>query len=144
MGAFLDFQKAVFTALNGDPALAALIGSGKVFDDVPHGAEGTAPAFPFVTIGDQTGELDGASGVDAAEMTIEVHAWSRGAGKAQCLEMLDLIRDAVEGPKTERKSHATANGTVVEMHYQGHQTVTEPDGETFHGVIRFGGFYQYG
>lgn len=143
MGAFLDFQKAVFAALNGDPALTALIGAGKVFDDVPHSKETSAPEFPYVVIGDQTGEENGASGACAADMTIEVHAWSRGAGRSQCLSILDAIRAAVEGG-ADHKTHAVATGVLVELHYQAHQTVLEEDRETYRGTIRFGGFYHYG
>jgi len=139
MGAFLDFQKAMFAALNGNPALVAIVGTGKVFDDVPVMGEATSPSFPFVTIGDQSGEEDGASDVDAADMSITVHAWSRGAGKAQVLAMLDAIRDALH-----KKSHAVSNGVLVLLNYEGHETVPDQDRETFHGVIRFSGFYQYG
>lgn len=139
MGAFLDLQKAVFSALNGNAALTAIVGAGKIFDDVPVMGEATSPSFPFVTIGDQSGEENGASDVDAADMTITVHAWSRGAGKAQALAMLDAIRDALHN-----KSHAVSTGVLVFLNYDGHETASEQDRETFHGVIRFTGFYQYG
>lgn len=139
MGAFADFQKAIFAALNGNPALTTLIGAGKVFDDVPHGGEPTSPSYPYVTIGDQSGQENGASDVDAADMGVTVRAWSRGAGKLQCLQMLDAIRDALHN-----KSHFVANGVLVFLNYDGHETQSEPDGETFSGVIRFTGFYQYG
>lgn len=139
MGAFADFQTAVFEALAGNPALTALAGAGKVFDDVPHGKEASAPAYPYVTIGDQSGDEDGASDVDAAEMTIEVHAWSRAPGRLECLRMLDAIRDALHD-----KSHAVATGVLVHLNYESHETVPEQDRETYHGVIRFKGFYHYG
>lgn len=139
MGAFLEFQKAVFAALNGDPALTTLIGAGKVFDDVPHGEESTAPAYPYVTIGDQKGEEAGASDIDAADMTIEVLAHSRGAGKAQLLSMLDAIRDALHD-----QSHAVSTGVLIHLLYDDHETLPSADRETFTGVIRFRGFYQYG
>ncbi len=143
MGAFADFQKAVFAALNGDPALTALIGADKVFDDVPVQGETTSPALPYVVIADQTGEDNGASATNAANMTIDVHAWSRKPGRLQCLEMLDAIRHAIEGTG-EHKTHAVANGVLVELHYESHQTAIEDDRETYRGTIRFAGFYHYG
>jgi hypothetical protein len=139
MGAFLDFQKAAFAALNGNPALVTVIGSGKVFDDVPVAGESGAPSMPWVVIGEQSGEEDGASDVDAAAMSISVHAWSRGAGRAQCLAMLDAIRDALHN-----KSLFVTTGVIVFLNYAGHETELQEDRETYHGEIRFSGIYQYG
>lgn len=138
MGAFAEFQKAVFRRLAGDPAVVALVGT-KVYDDVPHQKEGTAPEFPFVTIGDQTGAESGASDLDASAVTIAVHAWSRKPGRLECLQLLDAIRDALHN-----RDHAVAGGAIVRLDYQGHETLKDQDGETYHGICRFEGLYQYG
>lgn len=143
MGAFVDFNKAAFAALNGSPDLTTIIGSGKVFDDVPVMGEATSPAFPYVVIGEQQGTEAGTSSTSAADMTITIDAWSRGAGKQQLLSMLDVIRDALDaGP--ENKSHVVANGIIVYLNYLAHETMSGVDRETWHGIIRFRGLYQYG
>lgn len=137
--AFAEFQIAVRAALNSNPVLVALIGADKVLDDVPHGSEPSAPAYPYVTIGDQVGVEDGSDTHQAADMSISVHAWSRYAGRLECLRMLDAIRDAVHD-----KSLFVSDGTIVLLLYASHETFRDGDGETRHGVIRFGGLYQYG
>lgn len=143
MGAFVDFGKAVFAALNGAPALTAIIGASKVFDDVPVQGEATSPSFPYVVIGDQQGAEAGTASTSAADMQITIDAWSRGAGKQQVLQMLDAIRDALDaGP--ENKSLAVSVGVIVYLNYLSHETQPGSDRETWHGLIRFRGYYQYG
>lgn len=143
MGAFVEFNKAVFAALNGNAALTTIIGASKVFDDVPVQGEATAPLFPYVVIGDQQGTEDGTASTSAAQMQVTIDAWSRGAGKQQVLQMLDAIRDALDaGP--ENKSHATATGALVYLNYLAHETQPGGDRETWHGIIRFRGLYEYG
>lgn len=138
MPAFADFQSAVSSALKGWPALSAIVGV-RVFDDVPHASESTNTAYPRVTIGEQTGEEAGSDTHDASTMTITIRAWSRAPGRLECLRMLDAIRDAVHN-----KSLFVAHGVLVMLLYQGHETQKDPDGETYQGIIRFAGLYQYG
>jgi hypothetical protein len=138
MGAFRDFQEAVRGALNSEPTLTAIVGT-KIFDDVPHASEAISTAYPYVTIGDQIGAEAGTSDSDAAEVTVTLHAWTRAPGRLECLAMLDGIRTALHN-----KSLATPLGVIVYLNYQSHQTLRDPDGETYHGVITFLGLHQYG
>lgn len=137
--AFLtDFQGAVSKSLNAWPALTAIVGT-RIFDDVPHGSEATSTAFPRVTIGEQIGTEDGSDSHDATTLSITLHAWSRSPGRKQCLDMLSEMIVALHN-----KSHFVANGVLVFLLYEGHETTKDPDGETYHGIIRFGGLYQFG
>lgn len=138
MGAFAEFQKAVYRALRGSADVSALV-SDRVYDDVPHGKEGATPAFPFVTIGDQAGTESGASDMVAANVSIALHAWSRKPGRLECLEIVDALHKALHD-----KTHAVSAGVIVRLDYQGHETLRDPDGETYHGVIRFEGLYEFG
>lgn len=143
MAGFADFQSAVWKALNGDPALQTLLGgTNKVLDDVPHGSEAAAPAYPYVTLGEQVGSEGGASDLQMADMQISLHAWSRKAGRLQSLQIIDAMRDALES--REDKSPLSAHGVIVHLLYLGHETLREADGETYHGVLRMQGIYQYG
>lgn len=143
MPGFADFQGAIWKALNGDPALQTLLGgANKVLDDAPHGSESAAPAYPYVTLGEQLGAEDGASDVQMAAMQITLHAWSRGAGRLQSLQIIDAMRDALEA--REDKTPVVAHGVIVHLLYLGHETIREADGETYHGVLRMQGIYQYG
>lgn len=136
--AFADFQMAVSAALKSWPALAAIVGV-KVFDDVPHKSEPIDTSFPYVTIGEQSGDEAGSDTHNAAEMKVAIRAWSRAPGRLQCLQMLDVIRDALHD-----KSLFVATGLVVFLLYEAHETQKDPDGETYQGIIRFKGLYQYG
>lgn len=139
MGAFADFQTAIRSQLNANPALVAIIGAGKVLDDVPHASEPGAPAYPFVTIGDQIGTENGSDTHDESSISITLHAWSRYPGRLQALNILDAIRDALHN-----QSVFVAHGLVYLLLYQSHETLKDGDGETYHGVIRFAGSYQFG
>lgn len=138
-GPFVSFAKAVNAALVRNTALTTLIGAGRVFDDVPHAGEAAAKDYPYVVIGDQQGAEQGASDMDGADMTITIDAWSRGAGKQQMLGMLDCIYTALHD-----NGHSTETGQVIFLRYLGHETVPSGERETWHGLIRFRGLYQFG
>lgn len=139
MGAFADLHTAVFGSLKGHALLTALVGE-RIFDDVPHGSEAASPAFPFVTIGDQQGTDEGASDTDITRITLTLNVWSRGAGRLQCLQVLDAVRDALHWDR----GHATGSGRVLDMAYLAHETNREADGETYHAFLRIAVLYQFG
>lgn len=139
MGTLADFQKAVYTALRSEPALTAIVGT-KIYDDVPHQKEGATPDFPFVTIGDQNMAEESASDFDMARFQMAIHAWSRKPGRLECLQILDAIRAALG----LEKGHSVGSGKIVDIAYLSHETMRDPDGETYHGIVRFGGLLQLG
>ncbi len=138
MGQFSDFQSAVFRALNAEPTLTVIVGA-RIFDDVPHEKETASTILPRVTIGDQSGSEAGSDTHDASEITITLHAWSRKPGRKECLDMLSAMIEALHN-----KSHAVAEGVIVHLLYDAHETQKDPDGETYHGIIRFNGLMQFG
>lgn len=133
-----EVQEAVYKALVAEPRVTALAAA-RVYDDVPHSAEGTSPAMPYIVIGDQSGTEAGSSDHDAIEITITLHTWSRAPGKRETLKLLSAINTALH-----KKSHAMASGFLVYLQYDGHETQKDQDGETNHGIIRFNGLLQYG
>lgn len=139
MGTLADFQKAIYTALRSEATLTAIVGT-KIYDDVPHQKEGASTDFPFVTIGDQSMAEESASDTDVARFQMSVHAWSRAPGRLECLQILDAIRTAINWGK----GYAVGSGTVVDLAYLSHETMRDQDGETYHGIIRFGGLLQLG
>jgi Protein of unknown function (DUF3168) len=137
MGQFSDFQSAVFRALNAEPALTAIVGA-RIFDDVPHEKETASTILPRVTIGDQSGVEAGSDTHDAADISITLHAWSRLPGRKECLNILSAMIEALH-----KKQHAVAEGVLVYLYYEAHETQKDPDGETYHGIIRFNGLMQF-
>ena len=138
MGAFSEFQSAVYRALMAEPSVAAIVGT-RVFDDVPHEKETASTVLPRITIGDQSGDEQGGDSFDAAEMTITLHAWSRSPGRKECLDMISAMIDALH-----KKDLAVADGVLVYLNYDAHETQKDPDGETYHGIVRFTGLFQFG
>lgn len=138
MAAFADLQSAVYAALMGEPAVTAIV-STRIFDDIPHEQESTSTAFPRITIGEQDGEEAGADDMDISQVSITVHAWSRSAGRKECLNLLSAIVKSIH-----RKEHFVANGVLVFLIYGSHETTKEPDGETYHGAVTFNGLLQFG
>lgn len=136
MQAFSAFQAAVFKALAGEPTLAALVGS-RIFDDVPHESEATSTTFPRVTIGEQSADYAGTSDSDLFEVEITLHAWSRAAGRTECLNVIGAIYTALH-----RQSLPASAGYIVSLEYAGHDTAKDGDGETYHGTLRFTGLMQ--
>lgn len=134
--AFADFQGAIFKALAGDPGVVAIVGA-RIFDDVPHEGEAIASGFPRVSIGEQGGEMVGTDDSDIVSMEITVHAWSRAPGRRECLQLIGAIVEALH-----KRAHPVASGLLIFLNYATHETVKEPDGETYHGSVRFAGMLQ--
>ena len=124
-------QTAIYTALSGDSALAALITGVHYF--VPQDArQSDAGIFPFIEISDSTNatlDTTGANGF-LTEFTLEI--WSRYKGAKETAQIMDEIYRifhrqpiAVEGYSTSTCSQTAANIT------------RDADGITMHGVQKF-------
>jgi hypothetical protein len=122
----LALQRAVMTALTADTALAALVGA-RIYDAPPRNA-----AFPYVSFG-PAGMGDWSTGTEmGAEHQLVLNAWSRRAGKLECFDILDAIATALNDAALALDSHA-----LVNLRFQFADVRRDPDGITFHGVIRF-------
>jgi hypothetical protein len=138
MAAFADFQGAVYKALMGEPSVTAIVGT-RIFDDIPHGEETISTSFPRITLGEQSATMMGTDDSDVAEIEIIVHAWSRMAGRKECLDLISAIITAIH-----KRTHLVSAGVLVMLVYDGHDTAKEVDGETYHGTVRFTGILQFG
>lgn len=66
----LALQRAVFSALSKDAALVALLGSAKIYDDVPQRTD-----FPYVSFGQSTERDWSTATEDGAEHLVTLHVW---------------------------------------------------------------------
>lgn len=133
-----DIQAAIVSRLKNDPDIRLILG-GRVFDDVPATSEQNAPAFPYATLGQWSEQEDGTSTTHASSFSIEIHIWSRAAGHE---ELKDLMRH------THRLFHWTVT-TISSAHLnwlyvESADTMRDPDGETYHGIVRLRGRVEYG
>lgn len=132
-----ELQRAIFRALSSDPAIAALVGS-RIYDDVPHGDGDGAPAFPYITLGEVTETEAGTSSSEAFEVTYTMHAWSRADSRLEVKSIIDAIRACLHN-----RPPALSAGALTRFMFDFAETLRDPDGETYHGAIRFRGYLQY-
>ncbi|MBN9053528.1 MAG: DUF3168 domain-containing protein [Rhizobiales bacterium] len=122
-----DLQHAAHTALAANADLLALLGSARVYDDVPQGA-----AFPYLTLTGFTAR-DWATGTEpGAEIIFTVNAWSRGAGHKQAHLLAEAVRAALHEAALILASHH-----LVNLRHETSSTHRERDGDTYRVAARF-------
>jgi hypothetical protein len=125
--ASLALQEAVVAALSGNAPLVALLSGERIYDAVPARAE-----FPYVTIA-QTSERDWSTGSeDGSEHIITLHVWSRGAGRKEALDIIGAVQTAlIDEPPS------VAGHRLVNLRHELSEARRDPDGQTYHGLVRF-------
>ena len=122
-----DLQTAAYAALVADSALLALLGGEGLYDHVPQNA-----AFPYVVI-DQMQVRDWSTGTErGSEHVLMLHVWSRYEGKHEAYEIADAVREVLDDAELSLGDHRLINLT-----HQYSDLKRDPDGETYHGVMRF-------
>jgi Protein of unknown function (DUF3168) len=122
-----DLQKAAYAALAGDASLTGLIGSGAVYDHVPQQA-----AFPYVVIGEAR-VADWSTGTEpGSEQLLTLHVWSRYEGKREAYAIADSIRS-----RLDEAALTLEDNRLINLRHQFSDLRRDPDGETYHGVLRF-------
>jgi hypothetical protein len=120
-------REAIYDALVGDAALAAVLGGAHVYDEPPRAA-----AFPYVTLGES--RLSDVSG-DAAptqEHQLTLHAWSRQGGHKQAHAIAGALLNALDDAPLAVEGHALVNLRFVLADIR-----RESDGRTYHAIVRF-------
>ena len=123
-----ELQKAVFSALNTgsitDASGSAITG---VFDDVP-----TNTAYPYIRIGEETLSDNSSKDKDSFEHTLTIHIWSQYRGNRDIKDIMKQVHDLLHD-----SSLTVSGASMVNMRQEFHTTITEGDGITRHGVMRF-------
>jgi hypothetical protein len=120
-------QQAVYAELASDTALLALLGSARIYDDVPQGT-----AFPYITLGSAT-TRDWSTGSEAGdEHALTLHAWSRAGGRKEVQALVGAIHDALHDASLTLDGHR-----LVNLRHESSDSRREGDGDTYHGIARF-------
>lgn len=123
----LALQRAIYAALSADAALTALLGPGRVFDDVPQ-----ATGYPYVSFG-LTSERDWSTGTeDGAEHVITLNVWSKAAGRKQARGIAEAMRTALHD-----RALAVAGQRLVNLRHEFSEIRRDADGETYRGIVRY-------
>lgn len=120
--------QAVFDALGADAGVQALLGfPPRIYEHVPDGT-----AFPYLVIG---GGATLEAGTDTGQGSFHrlvFHVWSRERGLSQCRAVTDAIHAVLH-----EAALALPGRALTYLRFEGSDVLREPDGRTFHGVIRF-------
>jgi hypothetical protein len=126
MSSATELQKAIFAALGGNAALTAVIGA-RIFDHAPANA-----AFPYITFG-RTSVYDWSTGTESgAEQLFTLHVWSKGRGKKEALEIMELARGTLHDAALELEEHS-----LVNLRLEFSEARYDDRNEAHHGVLRF-------
>jgi hypothetical protein len=120
-------QRGIYQALASSSDLTALLGGVRIYDDAPQAA-----SFPFITLG-QSVIRDWSTGTeDGAEHDLTLHVWSRTGGKKQVQAVIGAIIAALHDQALLLEDHE-----LVNLRHQFSEARLDPDGDTFHGIVRF-------
>ena len=123
-----NLQKAIYSRLSGgsitDENDQAITG---VFDDVPEGT-----AYPYVVIGEETATNIGVKDKDMHEYTQTIHVWSQYRGLRDIKEIMEQIYTLLND-----YSITVSGASAIMLRHEFQTTLTEGDGLTRHGVMRF-------
>ena len=121
-----SLQRSIFDALSTSPAVLDLLGSPRIFDDVPQKA-----AFPYLTLGQST-VRDWSTGSDeGSEHLLTLHVWSRADGRRETHELMAALAAALHDQVLPLDGHR-----LVNLRHELSEARREPDGETYHGIVR--------
>jgi hypothetical protein len=120
-------QKSLFQALKSDVALVGLLGGQSIFDHVPQRS-----VYPFVTIGNAVARDWSTGSESGSEHVLTLHVWSKAKGKKQCFEIMSAVRRVLHDVDLVVEDHQ-----LINMRWEYSNARLDPDGETYHGILRF-------
>jgi len=120
-----DLQKAVFAKLTANASLSAAVDS--IYDEPQTGC-----AFPYVAIGDGTTASNNTKDADMFDVTVTLHVWSQAGGRMECKQIMGLVFDALQ-----EVALILDSGELIEIFHEFSDDFRDPDGRTYHGVMRF-------
>ncbi len=125
--AAIELQAAVHAALSANAALTTRLGGPRIYDHAPANVP-----FPYVTFG-RTSVYDWSTGTESGtEQLFSLHVWSKARGKAETLEIMDLI-----GPVLAAQPVPLAEGRLVLIRLDFAEVRYDDDLALYRGVLRF-------
>jgi hypothetical protein len=123
-------RAVLFAALKNDPPLASLLGGPRIYDEPPREA-----AFPYVTLGEATVSDRSTATEGGHEHALTLHVWSRHGGHREAQEIAGAVLEALADAPLAPDGHRLANLRFVTADVR-----REPDGRTYHGLVRLRAF----
>ncbi|MGD9783894.1 MAG: DUF3168 domain-containing protein [Hyphomicrobiaceae bacterium] len=127
MDSGLALQRALYQSVRTNADVLSLLGGAKVYDDTPQRTD-----FPYVTFG-RSVVRDWSTGTDAGhEHVVTLHVWSRSAGRKEAWQIMGAIQASLHDQGLAVEDHH-----LVNLRHEFSDVRREPDGDTYHGVVRF-------
>lgn len=120
-------QQSVYATLVNDMAVLALLGGARIYDDVPQGTD-----FPYLTIGQSTVRDWSTGSEEGDEHTLTLHVWSRESGRKETHALMGALREALHDRSLTLSGHR-----LINLRHEFSDARREPDGDTYHGVVRY-------
>ena len=126
--AVMTASKAIHALFSEDMGVQAVLGTPpRLYDNAPED-----PIFPYLTYGAMRSEDISGDGAVVSAHTMSLHIWSRYGGRAQVMEALQAVTQALG------RGHLSLTGiNLVRAQVTYTDIFRAPDGLTLHGLIRF-------
>lgn len=121
----MSYQSDIFTAIQADAPLAALIGS-RFFWDIADGSAAAPYLVASVVSGKGENDLSGVRNLTFP--LVQMNAW--GPGKAALIAIISALRTAIEGRNLPGSSN-------ISLSYAGEHSSYDPDTKYFGEIIEF-------
>ncbi|MFL9502470.1 DUF3168 domain-containing protein [Rhodopseudomonas palustris] len=125
--ASVALRAAIHRALTSDTALLAALGGPRIYDEPPR-----EPAFPFVTLGEARISDVSADDAPTQEHQLTLHAWSRQGGHKEAHVITGALLQALDDAPLAPSGHR-----LINMRFALADIRREPDGRTYHALVRF-------
>ena len=125
--ASVALRAAIHRALITDTALLAALGGPRIYDEPPREA-----AFPFVTLGEARISDVSADDAPTQEHQLTLHAWSRQGGHKEAHVITGALLQALDDAPLAPSGHR-----LVNLRFALADIRREPDGRTYHALVRF-------
>ena len=128
MSASWALQQAVFAELAASEAMKEAFGDPpRVFDAAPRGT-----AFPYCVIGDDAMRDWSTATETGSEHVLEIHVWSREAGRKEAKLGAGAVQDALDGAAL-----SVGGENLVSIRFLTASFTRESDGETTRAALTF-------
>jgi hypothetical protein len=122
-----SLRAAIRDALAADGALTILLGGAKIYDEVPRAA-----SYPYVSLGEARVTDFSAGDQPGEEHQLTLHAWSQQGGHREAHMIAGALLQALDDAPL-----SLAGQHLVNLRFAVADIRREPDGRTYHALVRF-------
>lgn len=122
--------RAIHAALSNNATIQDALGTPpRLYDTAPED-----PVFPYLSYGPLRSEDIGGDGVELMSHQVTLHVWSRYAGRAEVLRLLEVIKSILNNKDVLASYIASENLVSASILYS--DVLRASDARTQHGLLR--------